>query len=75
MEFTICVLAALIVLLLCAIFASEHLHRKERIDLYNRIMAKDLGELKSIQEPRPAPRNAIKKNIEHDLIRSGFLKQ
>lgn len=76
MELTNYILAIMVIVQLIYIFILESLHRKERINLYDRAMAKDLHELNEVQgKPHPGPRNGLKKNIQEDLLRNGFLKE
>jgi hypothetical protein len=51
------------------IVLQEFIHYKERKDLYNRIMARDLPEYKAADGSPPKGRNGIKKKIEDTIHR------
>lgn len=60
------ILGTIAILQFLYIVFSEHMHKKERIDLYNRLMAKDLHDysLVSKDEKPSSMRNPILRNIE-----------
>lgn len=57
-----------IILLIFAIYHvwSEIIHARERRDLYNRLMAKDLPEFTAFEQPKEPPkgRNFMRKGLE-----------
>lgn len=57
--------------LVIVILAQDFMHYKERQDLYDRIMAKDLSEYKTPSGAPPKGRNGIKKNLEKEIARRG----
>jgi hypothetical protein len=52
-----------IALLIAIIIVQEIIHKQERKDLYNRIMARDLPEYKADGKTRTVP-NLLKRNLE-----------
>lgn len=49
-------------------FVKEYMHSKERQDLYNRLMSRDLGEYLNANQPRtklPLRQNYFKKSLSH----------
>jgi hypothetical protein len=53
------------------ILIQEFMHYKERQDLYNRIMARDLSEYKAADGAPPKGRNGIKKRMNDIISRKG----
>jgi hypothetical protein len=51
---------------LVVLLLQEYFHRKERQDLYNRLMSKDLQEYKNVNAPafKPKTNNPLRDNIK-----------
>lgn len=49
-------------------FVKEYMHSKERQDLYNRLMSRDLGEYLNVDQPKtklPLRENYFRKSMSH----------
>lgn len=62
---------AVILLSLCIVF-QQILHIRERKDLYNRIMSKDLGEYVAFQRPEPKTKLTLRANYFQRSMRQAY---